>query len=96
MAQNMHSSLVAVPKEVGDMDAKSIESRLEAVAAAALNEYIEALENLASDLDESGEPLPQNLARAYDAKLRLDNARTLIKLGSEPASSAQPRPDRFH
>ena len=48
--------------------------------AAALEDYCDSLASIEHALDDFVSPTPEQLERAQAAKLRLDNARTLLQL----------------
>jgi hypothetical protein len=53
--------------------------------ALALDEYCAALAGIAHALDRSEAPSPEQLERAQTARLRLENARTLLRLSIDVA-----------
>ena len=53
--------------------------------ALALDEYCASLASIANALDNSLAPSPEQLERAQAARLRLDNARTLLRLSIDVA-----------
>ena len=53
--------------------------------AAALADYCATLTSIAHALDECMPPTPEQLERAQAAKLRLENARTLLQLSVDVA-----------
>jgi hypothetical protein len=55
--------------------------------ASALEEYCATMANIARALGESLEPSPDQLEQAQTAKLRLENARTLLQLSVDAAVS---------
>jgi hypothetical protein len=69
--------------------------------AAALEDYCATLESIEHALDECVAPTPEQLERAQTAKLRLENARTLLQLSVNIAidgiaTARQRRRDRVH
>ena len=54
--------------------------------AAALAEYLTALTTIAEELGDDATPAAENLARAQEAKLRLENAQALLQFiqGARP------------
>ena len=63
--------------------------------ALALEEYCASLASIAHALDTSVAPSPEQLERAQSARLRLENARTLLRLSIDVAvggiAAARPR-----
>jgi hypothetical protein len=53
--------------------------------AQALDEYCASLASIAHALDSSMAPSPEQLERAQSARLRLENARTLLRLSIDMA-----------
>lgn len=71
--------------------------------AEALEAYCAALRNIADALDRNVEPSATQLERAQEAKLRLENARTLLQLSAaapadvtEISAARQRRGRRVH
>jgi hypothetical protein len=69
--------------------------------AAALEDYCATLASIEHSLDECVAPTPEQLERAQAAKLRLENARTLLQLSVNVAIDGiavarQRRRDRLH